>query len=202
MSLTKNKDNNWVVSEQPNNGSKKSYSPLIHKQNIDLDAIMKVLQTSNYINQRSLTGADKILSSLQTIMDQLVHIVATQNEITEQYKEVSTLSQEGDSMSSEIIEKIHSIDIRLSKTETLVGEINTKLDRLDSKLDQIVTKEFVEKKAAEMEASLTKTLATKEYVGQKASETEASLLKWIIGTAIASAALISTIVFGIIKIYG
>lgn len=148
----------------------------------DLDTIFPSLYDKIHSRNdfsKLLPAETNFVHDVSSVRQELCNIAESITQITTSINQMIT-DKEGDYMSTEITEKIHSIDVRLSRTETLLETINNKLDGMDRKMD---------------------TLATKEYVDKKSAETESSLLKWIIGTGLTGAAVTSGIVFGLIKIF-
>jgi len=134
----------------------------------------KMLSRMN--SAKPLLNEDSFLFDLHEVRDITQQIKSSQLEVLAALKQISVGNKGGESMNEELVQKVHSIDIRLTKTETIVQHISDKLDRMDAKLDSVATKDFVEK-----------------VVGKS----EISTLKWIIGTGVGVAAL----VIGIIKLF-
>lgn len=123
---------------------------------------------------------DQNLKNVKLDLDEVSQEHTVLREIVSQLliKQMTAPEKEWIDMSDTLLEKVHSIDTRLTRTETLVEQISIKLDKMDTKIDG---------------------LATKDHVELQVSKSETSMIKWIIGTTVIGIGLLSGIVFGIIK---
>jgi hypothetical protein len=120
-------------------------------------------------------------------------------------KQIS-VGQGGGDMSQEIIEKVHSIDLRLTRTETIVTEMNTKLDKMDVKLEKLDSKISDLPTKADMTSIVYDViqkldLPSKDYVGKLSSNSNTEIQKkhvqiitWVVGTGLIAAGATFTLI--------
>jgi hypothetical protein len=161
------------------------------------------------IKQERLSG----LSPLKyNFLEDITHIKKSVSEIRAYIESINvtkSISAGGEDMSQEIIEKVHDIDLRVTRTETIVNEMNTKLDKMDLKLEKLDSKISELPTKSDMTSIVYDVIhkldvPSKDYVGKLASDSNTEIQKkhiqivtWVVGTGLIAAGA----TFALIKIF-